>query len=574
VDFRILGPLEIAADGTLLPVAPGQRRAVLIDLLLHANEVVADERLIDDLWGAQPPPTAQKILQTHVSNLRRAIGPDRIVREAPGYKLYAGPGEIDADRARTAVEHAASATPGARVELLEAALSEWRGRPLIDVEYEAFARSEIDRLEELRLTTLEQLYAARLELGQHEQVIGDLEAFVSDHPLRERARGLLMLALYRSGRQSEALDRYRAGRARLADELGLEPGPELQRLERRILEHDPGLELPSSVGGARSRRGRRNVALLIAASGLAAAVVGGLLLVRGGSPVRAAANTVLAVNAAGHFLRSVRVGTTPDAVAATKTVVWVGNFSDSTVTRVDLRSGQAATVGTPAAPTKVVLGGGSVWVASRFSPTIIRLDARDARIQATVNLEWPADGIAYGDGALWAVSEEAGTLIRVDPGDLRATVVRSGLSGPSAVAVADGQVWIAAAFSRRLVRYRPHTGAITSLPLTLTPEQAAVGCGAVWLTNPADNEVTKIDERSLRPRLIAVGEEPTAISVADDHAWVIDDISHSADEIDCTTARVVRTLVFGSNAARTPKLTPKDVSIAADGSAWIAIQSF
>jgi DNA-binding SARP family transcriptional activator/streptogramin lyase len=574
VDFRILGPLEVCAEGELLAIAPGHRRAVLIDLVLHANEVVADARLIDDLWGEQPPPTAQKILQLHVSNLRRAIGSDRIVRTSPGYVLQTRPGETDTDRVRVAVDQAAAAEPARRVELLRAALSEWRGRPLIDVEYHAFARGEVDRLEELRSTILEQLYDAELELGHHAKVVGDLEALVVEQPHRERARALLMLALYRTGRHTDALDRYRTGRALLARELGLEPGPELQRLERQILEHDPSLGPPPAAERPGPRRRRRQIALPMTAAGVAAAIIGGFLLAGRSVTVHATANAVLGVNQTGRFVRSLPAGAVPDTVAVTSRQLWVGNFSDSTVTRIDLRNSRATTVGTSAAPTSIVLDAGSAWIASRFAPTILRLDATTAQVDGTVKLRFPADGIAYGVGALWAVNEAAGTLTRIDPKTLSATVVRRELAGPSAVAVANGGVWIAASFSKRLLRYDPRAGTITSLPLSLTPEQLAVGCGAIWLTNPADNEITRIDERSLQPQLIAVGTDPTALSVADGHAWVINDLSHSANEIDCGTTAVVKTLVFGTNAPRTAKLTPKGVSMASDGTAWIALQSF
>jgi streptogramin lyase len=383
-----------------------------------------------------------------------------------------------------------------------------------------------------------------------------------------------MLALYRSGRHTDALERYRAGRALLARELGLEPGPELQRLERQILDHDPNLGLPPAVGRPGPRGRGRQVALLMTAAGLAAAIIGGFLLARGGGPVHATANTVLAVTQAGRFVRSLPVGAVPDTVAVTERQLWVGNFSDSTVTRIDLRHSRVTTVGTSAAPTSLALGAGSAWIASRFASTILRLDGTTAQVDATIELTHPADGIAYGAGALWAVSEEAGTLTRIDPKTLRATIVRRGLAGPSAVAVANGRVWIAASFSKRLLRYDPHTATTTSLPLTLTPEQLAIGCGAIWLTDPADNEITKIDERSLQPQLIAVGTDPTALSVADGYAWVINDLSHSADEIDCATTTVVKTLVFGTNRPDTAKLTPKNVSIAPDGTAWIALQSF
>jgi DNA-binding SARP family transcriptional activator/DNA-binding beta-propeller fold protein YncE len=577
VDFRILGPLEVFDDGRSLSVASGQRRAVLIDLLLHANQVVGDDRLIDDLWGERPPPTAHKIVQLHISTLRRTLGADRITRTAPGYMLRIGPGELDADRARAATAPAAPLGPAERVTVARAALAEWRGRPLIDVEYEAFARDEIERLEELRLSLLDGLYAAELELGHHIGAVPGLEALVAEQPLREHPRALLMLALYRSGRQTEALDRYRDGRTLLARELGLDPSRELQRLERQILEHDPTLA-HASQDNERPRRsvGRRG-ALVAAAAGAAALAAGALLLLlaRSPSPPRLAANTALEINPrGGRLLRSVRVGATPSSVAATKQTLWVANFGDSTVTRVDLGSGLTSTVGTPAAPTGLALGAGSTWVASRFSPSILRIDSATGRIAGTASLDQPADAIAFGAGAVWAVSEQAGTLMRIDGTTLRATVVKRGLSGPSAVAVARNAVWIVDSFSKKLLRYDARTGAMASFRLTLTPEQLTIGCGSLWLTNPADNEVTEIDERSLQPHLIAVGTNPISVSAGGHDAWVINDLSHSANEIDCHTAAIAHTVVFGANRVGAPKLSPTSVAVAPDGTAWITLQSF
>ena len=245
MDFRILGPLEVDDDG---PVALGgaRQRALLAILLLRRGEVVSVERLVEDLYGGRPPPTAGKSLQAHVSRLRKALGDGRLVTRGRGYLLRTAAEEVDADRfahlaetgRRTLAEGDAE---GAEALLLEA-LGLWRGSALGDLSYEEFAQSEAARLEELRLGCLEELADARLARGRHADVVPELESLVAEHPLRERPRGSLMLALYRSGRQADALAVYQDGRRALVDELGIEPGRALQELERAILNQDPSLD--------------------------------------------------------------------------------------------------------------------------------------------------------------------------------------------------------------------------------------------------------------------------------------------------------------------------------------------
>jgi DNA-binding SARP family transcriptional activator/tetratricopeptide (TPR) repeat protein len=206
-------------------------------LLLHANEVVSRDRLIETLWDEQPPETAPKALQVYISRLRKALGKERLETKVPGYRLRVAEGEFDLERFQFLAEN----------EPREA-LALWRGPPLAEFAYHRFAQSEIARLEELRLTCLERRLEEDLEGGQHAAVVGELEWLVHEHALRERLRGQLMLALYRSGRQAEALDVYQAGRRLLADELGLEPGESLKQLQLAILAHDPALALAQERG--------------------------------------------------------------------------------------------------------------------------------------------------------------------------------------------------------------------------------------------------------------------------------------------------------------------------------------
>jgi predicted ATPase/DNA-binding SARP family transcriptional activator len=245
VKFGLLGRLEVDADGVDLTPARVQQRALLALLLLRAGEVVASHDLIEGVWGPRPPDTAQKALHGHISALRKRLGAERIETRAPGYRLrLAGGDEVDARRFEHIVAAARADGPSARSKKLREALELFRGEPLSDFRYEEFAAAEVLRLEELRLTVVEEQIDAELELGRHAEVVPQLERLVVDYPLRERMRAQLMLALYRAGRQADALDVFQETRMRLVEELGIEPGPALQRLERQILNHDPELAAP------------------------------------------------------------------------------------------------------------------------------------------------------------------------------------------------------------------------------------------------------------------------------------------------------------------------------------------
>ena len=247
-DFRILGTLEVDDDGRRVDVGGARQRALLTILLLRRGEPVTADRLIEELYAGDPPPTAAKSLHAHVSRLRKALGDGgRLRTEAGGYALRVGPGELDADRFAALLAEARtclSDDPETALATLDRALSLWRGPPFGDLGYTDFAQGELARLEELRLCCLEERLEAGLALGRHAELLPELEGLVAANPLRERLRSLQMLALYRSGRQAEALHGYQEARHALAEELGLEPGSALQALERAILNHDPGLDPP------------------------------------------------------------------------------------------------------------------------------------------------------------------------------------------------------------------------------------------------------------------------------------------------------------------------------------------
>jgi DNA-binding SARP family transcriptional activator len=247
LDLRVLGPLE--AEGDRGPIALGgqKQRALLGLLVLNAGRVVATDRLLDELWGEHPPRTAATSLQNMVSTLRKALGAERLETKAPGYRLCVEQEETDVGRFERLVTDARSLSGAARSQTLSTALELWRGPPLADFAFEAFAQGEIRRLEERRLVTLEERIDADLDCGRHGELVGELELLVEQQPFRERLRAQLMLALYRSGRQAEALQGYHDARRALVDELGVEPGRPLQDLFARILRHDQSLEL--ATGG-------------------------------------------------------------------------------------------------------------------------------------------------------------------------------------------------------------------------------------------------------------------------------------------------------------------------------------
>jgi DNA-binding SARP family transcriptional activator len=251
MDFRILGPLEALEGGQPIALGGSKRRAVLALLLLHANETLGTDRLIDELWGERPPTAAAKAVQVHISRLRRALAgvgaSDLLVTREHGYQLQLDPEQLDAHRFERLVEEGrtelSAGDPEAAGSALERALSLWRGRPLADLAYEPFVQGEIARLEDLRLAAVEQLVEAKLALGRHAEVVGELEGLIAQHPYREHLRAQLMLALYRSERQADALQAYQDARRKLVDELGIEPSERLRELEAAILAQDPRLHL-------------------------------------------------------------------------------------------------------------------------------------------------------------------------------------------------------------------------------------------------------------------------------------------------------------------------------------------
>ena len=282
MEFRILGSLEVLDEGRAITLGGSKQRALLALLLLHPNETLSTDRLVDELWGERPPANAAKSVQMQISRLRKVLAGEAgngsaglVVTRERGYELRLDPERLDAHRFERLVAEGRreleARRPQRAVSTLEGALSLWRGAPLAELAYEPFAQGEIGRLEGLRIAALEELIEAKLALGRHADVVERLEALIGEHPYRERLRAQLMLALYRSDRQADALQAYQNARRTLVEELGIEPGERLRELERAILAQDPALASPSVEAVAAGARARGRAARLGARLGPACA---------------------------------------------------------------------------------------------------------------------------------------------------------------------------------------------------------------------------------------------------------------------------------------------------------------
>jgi len=608
MEFRVLGSLEVVDhDGQVALGAPKQR-ALLAVLLLHRGEPVSADRLIDELWGERPPASANKIVQGYVSNLRKVLGDGRLVTQGRGYTLRIEPGQTDVDRfealvarGRRALADGDALTAGA---VLREALAVWRGPALSDFAYQPFAQAAIARLEESRLVVLEDRIDADLASGEHARLVGELEALVHEHPLRERLQGQLMLALYRSGRQADALQTYRIARVRLIDELGLEPGPELKEMERAILEQDPALALGAPRREqqvfAAARRGGTG-GLLIAAGGalLLAALIAVAVTIAGSgqSTVRVAPNSIAAIDVrSDRVVGTAGVGARPGPIAYGFGSLWVANQDDQTVSRVDPRTlqtlGAAIQTGDP--PTGIVTAGGGVWVVGsvptapfvsvrRIDPSfdsidltrridnvvpgspgavaaqgprvwvapnfgeLTALNATTGRITSQRDPNAAPQGVAVGSDAVWLADNEANTVTRVDPTGALSTIPVG--NGPSGIAVGADAVWVTDTGDDKVVRIDPGTRSVTeTIPVGHLPTGVAFGAGSVWVANSGDGTVTRINPATDKPIVtITVGGSPQQITVAEGRAWVT---------VDAQTIPPANT-VAGAGTARVD--TPYDV---------------
>ena len=581
IEFRILGSLEAVADGRPVALGGSKQRALLALLLLQANRVVSRDRLIDELWDGSPPETASTALQVHVSQLRKALGHEAIVTQAPGYMVRAEPGGLDLEQFDLLVKKAQGSDAETAAAALREALALWRGPALADLD-DSVARSERAQLEERRASALEQRVQAELELGLHAELVPELEALVREDPLRERRRAQLMLALYQSGRQADALDTYRSGRKLLADELGLEPGDELRQLEKAILEHDPALAAPAlprrpePVLEQRRRRrlGRSQWAIVIGAILLAGSVAGIVIAVSGGSEaVVVGPNSVAVVDPkTGRVVADVPIGGRPVAIAIGAGGVWVANADDQTIVRIDPKTKKVVKTigGLGSDVSEVAVGSGAVWVAGGNDGTLTRIDPALNAPGAPIDLgaggelvKQPVFLVATGAGDVWVT--RGNDVLRVDPGGSEVTKTIAG-DRPQGLGIGAGSVWVTQ-LNEHLRRFDATSGKLTAdrdlssqlffplvqdgsvwlvayenkatqvmrldtstlvqqgpaIPFTVNkfPFDLASGAGFLWTVTPTDGGVWRIDPKTDDAReIVVLGHHPIAVAAGAGAVWV------------------------------------------------------
>ena len=602
LDFRILGPFQVLDGDRSLALGGHKQRVVLAVLLLRRGEVVSRDRLIDELWGERAPASAVKTVQTYVSNLRKALGNGLLLTRGHGYVLQVGPGQVDADRAEALVREGRDALetgdPRRASERLREALALWRDPAWADFAYEPFAQAEIARLKEERVAALEDRIDADLALGRHTVLVGELEALVREHPLRERLQAQLMLALYRSGRQTEALERYRRARGALADELGIEPGRELQDLEQAILTQDP--ELGAARPPNRSLVSSRRVGPLLALAGVllvAAALAAALKLLGGGAGSAALATAssdslALISPASGQLQASFPVGGNPSSLAVSAGTVWALNSDDQTVTRIDLASHTERTYGTGGTPVDLAAGDGSVWVVNAASarvptpypgaptpfpePTSVsRLDPESALTLGSIALpRTPASAppgsyqIAIGPQGVWVIDAD-GSVSRIDPAsnrlvqtvpDVNVSAIASGPDGTWAVEqnAATGSIAQLTA-DRGAVRHVR----IPAVQLATSLSSIAVGAGAVWVTDPQSGLLWRIDPGPVpAERTIQLAPGASDVAYGADAVWVANGQTGTVSRVDPQTNQVTQTVAVGNTPGRL---------VAGNSGVWVAV---
>jgi ABC-type transport system substrate-binding protein/DNA-binding SARP family transcriptional activator len=580
IDYRLLGPLEVTAGGHALDVGGLKQRALLAILLLHANQPVPRDVLIEQLWGERPPAGPDHAVDVYVWRLRKTLDPVAgspcVLTRAGGYLLRVAPEQVDLVRFDHLAHDGQGSLAAGRADRaagqFREALALWRGPPLADFRGEAFAQAEITRLEKRRAEVAEDRIEADLALGQHARVVGELEAIVASQPLRERPYQQLMVALYRCGRQADALAVYQDARRTLVDELGIEPGQRLRQLERAILQQDSSLELPTRRAATRAVApgpgtarawftgigGRRRLvaaagglalvlALLVAATTHGSArlaagpdsvgVIDGAtadlsaVVTRVGRPdgiasgagavwvTDSADDLLLRVDPAGQVIDRIPVGRGPAGVTVGDGEVWVANELDGTVSEINPGAGrQVATIRVGIGPTAITFGYGSVWVANTTDDTLSRIEAATGYVSAVIALGSAPAGLTAGAGAVWVTSQQTGELVRVSPADNRPTRAIPIGRSPGRLAVGAGSIWVADS-GGTLWRVDPRTGHARTITVGGAPAGVAYAGGAVWVADSLNGSVSRISPATGKVQLIHLGNEPTDLAAVGKRIW-------------------------------------------------------
>ncbi|HZS60792.1 MAG TPA: ABC transporter substrate-binding protein [Gemmatimonadaceae bacterium] len=542
--FAVLGPVEVERDDEPLPLGGPKQRSLLAILLLNANKVVSRDRLIDGLWGERPPPGARTTIESYISRLRRLLGADRIAQRSGGYVLRVEPGEFDLERFETL----------ARSGEYAAALANWRGPALADLLFEPFAAGEAERLEELRLAVVENWVDAKLAEGVGNEVVAELQEFVRRFPAREQLVAQLMQALYQAGRQADALAAYRAARTYLSEELGLEPGPRLKELERRVLAQDPELRAtaPRLVRpGSVLRRPRRSL-LLVGVVVVAGAALAGGLAARNrsgtGLPSDESDRLVSISPTSGRVAAGVELPASPAALTAAG-ALWLADPDNGRVDRIDAKTGAiVAPIPVGGQPASIVSGGGAIWVAGAVSRSVSRIDPATDTVTQKIRLAGgKTSALAFGRGALWVADQVDHALIEIDPSTGSPEQTFTVDVQPTGLAVGEQAIWVADSEADVVAEVDATTGqTLETIPVGNGPSALALGGGILWVANSLDATVTAIDTEDAKVvATIPVGSGPTSLAYVRAAVWVANQYSGTVSRIDRRAMRVTKNVHLG-----------------------------
>jgi YVTN family beta-propeller protein len=582
MEFLILGPLEVRDGGRLVALGGPQQRAVLAMLVLSANEVVSRDRLIEGLWGERAPKSAGHVIESYVSRLRQALGGNgaQLVTKTHGYSLQADSDQLDVHRFEALVaegrEQLAGDDAEAAAETLGRALNLFRGPPLDDLAFLPFAQPEVRRLAELRLSALQDRIEAELESGRDGDLIGELSILAQEHPFVERLHGQLMVALYRAGRQAEALDTYRRLRRRLVDELGLEPGSSVRELQQAILRQEsrePVQRLPSAPDAShdatgRSRRHRIAAAVIscIAAAALLGLAIQGLLDDSGQAGAHTAGNSLALLGSDGGIAGEAPLPGSPADVLLGSGAIWVSQGEDHSVLRIDpgsMRVEQAIPVGRGAGA--LAIGGGDVWVANPLGGTVSRIDPGTNQVVDTIAVGDGPSSLAFGNGSLWVADTRADELVQID-GTSDQVLDRTALPAePTGVAYAAGAAWVSSETVGRVFRVAPNSNDIAEISVGTGPTSITAGDGGIWVANTLDGTISRIDQRThVVTTTLPVGNGPVGIGLGSDSIWVANEFDGTVSRIDPSQGEVAQTIEVGGR--------PQGVA-AGTGEVWVAVRT-
>jgi len=582
VEFGLLGPVQARVAGRAVDLGGPKQRALLALLLLHLNEPLSVDSIVDALWGETMPASATKMVHLYISRLRKALEHGSVgnvlLTRPGGYLLELEPGALDLNRFQQLVQEARRdlpTQPERAAAGLREALSLWRGPALADLSREEFASIESARLEEERLAATEDLADADLALGHHAELVGRLEALVATHPTRERLRGQLMLALYRCGRQADALAAYRATRATLVEELGIEPSRALQELHEAILRQDDALEVsaprhtrptPAPPAAMPASGHRRRTVLVGAALAVAAALVGSVALVArsSGAKVRLKPNSVAVLDpASGNVLSDIGVGKNPGPIVGGATGVWIGNRDDRTVVELNPeRPHLVRTYGLPDVPTSLASGGRFVWVSEGYSGTFSRIVDRPPTLSSPVRPTAGARGLvllAASPSHLWVGLMDR-SLLELDPDSLRVRSSFRGSSLPGAMLLAGGFLWEGGKGQDDLFRINLRTrkrdghvrlGDVTAL---------ANGGGSLWVATP--DRVWRLDPATGRIEGSAPAPDIESIAAGRRWMWAASAGTGLLYQFDARTTELVATRRLGRQLG--------DITMS-DNKLWVAV---